>query len=158
MLRNARVWEGPDLLRDRKPWCKCAMVKSRYIGDGHPTFNRNPYNYNGYINPYYWVDDHSLLYGNNGSLEPGTNGILSVSTGGAAYSTNLWRTEGLKAPNWRWMCRICRFLNPYNKRCKIPYPDNPYVYMARFFRGNLGKYSRSHGVSVIQSGQFIINP
>ena len=27
----------------------CAMVKSRYIGDGHPTFNRNPYN--GYINP-----------------------------------------------------------------------------------------------------------
>ena len=50
---------------------KCAMVKSRYIGDGHPTFNRNPYN--GYINPYYWVDDHPLLYGNNGSLDPGTN-------------------------------------------------------------------------------------
>ena len=25
----------------------------------------NPYN--GYINPYYWVDDHPLLYGNNGS-------------------------------------------------------------------------------------------
>ena len=49
---------------------KCAMVKSRYIGDGHPTFNRNPYN--GYINPYYWVDDHPLLYGNNGSLDPGT--------------------------------------------------------------------------------------
>ncbi len=43
------------------------MVKSRYIGDGHPTFNRNPYN--GYINPYYWVDDHPLLYGNNGSLD-----------------------------------------------------------------------------------------
>ena len=48
----------------------CAMVKSRYIGDGHPTFNRNPYS--GYINPYYWVDDHPLLYGNNGSLDPGT--------------------------------------------------------------------------------------
>ena len=46
------------------------MVKSRYIGDGHPTFIRNPYN--GYINPYYWVDDHPLLYGNNGSLDPGT--------------------------------------------------------------------------------------
>ena len=45
------------------------MVKSRYIGDGHPIFNRNPYN--GYINPYYWVDDHPLLYGNNGSLDPG---------------------------------------------------------------------------------------
>ena len=25
----------------------------------------NPYN--GYINPYYWVDDHPLSYGNNGS-------------------------------------------------------------------------------------------
>ena len=49
-----------------------AMVKSRYIGDGHPTFNRNPYN--GYINPYYWVDDHPLLNGNNGSLDPGTFG------------------------------------------------------------------------------------
>ena len=47
------------------------MVKSRYIGDGHPTFNRNPYN--GYINPYYWVDDHPLLYGNNESLDPGTH-------------------------------------------------------------------------------------
>ncbi len=46
------------------------MVKSPYIGDGHPTFNRNPYN--GYINPYYWVDDRPLLYGHNGSLEPGT--------------------------------------------------------------------------------------
>ena len=41
-------------------------VKSRYIGDGHPTFNRNPYN--GYINPY-----HPLLCGNNGSLDPGTS-------------------------------------------------------------------------------------
>ena len=47
------------------------MVKSCCIGDGHPTFNRNPYN--GYINPYYWVDDHPLLYGNNGSLDPGTS-------------------------------------------------------------------------------------
>ena len=35
-----------------------------------PPLNRNPYN--GYINPYYWVDDHPLLYGNNGSLDPGT--------------------------------------------------------------------------------------
>ena len=30
----------------------------------------NPYN--GYINPYYWVDDHPLLYRNNGSLDPST--------------------------------------------------------------------------------------
>ena len=39
------------------------MVKSRYIGDGHPTFNR--------------VDDHPLLYGNNGSLDPGTHGFTN---------------------------------------------------------------------------------
>ena len=34
----------------------------------------NPYN--GYINPYFWVDDHPLLYGNNGSLDPSTFGRL----------------------------------------------------------------------------------
>ena len=51
------------------------MVKSRYIGDGHPTFNRNPYN--GYINPYYWVDDHPLLYGNIGSLDPSTYNVFT---------------------------------------------------------------------------------
>ena len=28
--------------------------------------------YNGYINPYYWVDDHPLLYESNGSLDPST--------------------------------------------------------------------------------------
>ena len=35
----------------------------------------NPYN--GYINPDYWVDDHPLLYGNNGSLDPSTCGFLT---------------------------------------------------------------------------------
>ena len=49
----------------------CHGQKSRFVGDGHHTFNRNPYN--RYINPYYWVDDHPLLYGNNGSLDPGTH-------------------------------------------------------------------------------------
>ena len=36
--------------------------------------------YNGYIiNPYNWVDDHPLLYGNNGSLDPGTKVEFIVS-------------------------------------------------------------------------------
>ncbi len=35
-----------------------------------PPLIGNPYN--GYINPYYWVDDHPLFYGNNGSLDPST--------------------------------------------------------------------------------------
>ena len=39
-----------------------------------PPLIGNPYN--GYINPYYWVDDHPLLYGNNGSLDPGTPEFL----------------------------------------------------------------------------------
>ena len=49
----------------------CHGQKSRFFGDGKiPPLIGNPYN--GYINPYYWVDDHPLLYGNNGSLDPGT--------------------------------------------------------------------------------------
>ena len=42
------------------------LVEGPCIGDGLPTFNDgNPYKlitYNGYINAYYWVDDHPLLY------------------------------------------------------------------------------------------------
>ena len=34
----------------------CQGRSTPYVGDGHLTFNRN--RYNGYINPYYWVDDH----------------------------------------------------------------------------------------------------
>ena len=41
----------------------CHGQKSRFIGDGIPPFNRNPCN--GNMNPYCWVDDHPLLYGNN---------------------------------------------------------------------------------------------
>ena len=40
------------------------------LGMGIQPLVGNPYN--GYINPYYWVDDHPLVYGNNGSLEPST--------------------------------------------------------------------------------------
>ena len=47
-------------VRNPKDPIICAMVKSRYIGDGHPTFNRNPYN--GSINPYYWVDEFIPYY------------------------------------------------------------------------------------------------
>ena len=57
----------------------CHGQKSRFLGDGHPTFNRNPYN--GYINPYYWVDHHPLLYGNNGNLDPGTYYCFNQSIG-----------------------------------------------------------------------------
>ena len=36
----------------------------------------NPYN--GYINPYYCVDDHPQLYGNIGSLDPSTYACILV--------------------------------------------------------------------------------
>ena len=49
------IWERVDQL------LVLGMVIQPLIG--------NPYN--GYINPYYWVDDHPL-YGNNGSLDPST--------------------------------------------------------------------------------------
>ena len=51
------VWQKL-LRRDLWVWLK---------GIGHPTLNRNPYN--GYVNPYYWVDDNPLFYGNNGSSD-----------------------------------------------------------------------------------------
>ena len=42
--------------------------------------------YNGYIKPYYKVDDHPLLYGNNGSLDPSTYGC----NGFRSIGKNLW--------------------------------------------------------------------
>ncbi len=37
----------------------CARVKSRYMGNGHPTFNRESLYW--IYKPYYWVYDHTLL-------------------------------------------------------------------------------------------------
>ena len=57
MVREVAIVFFAYFLEDNRPLQSsththtCAMVKSRYIGDGHPTFKRNPYN--GYINPYY---------------------------------------------------------------------------------------------------------
>ena len=67
------------------PWSKVAilgMVIQPLIG--------NPYN--GNINPYYWVDDHPLLYGNNGSLDPSTydTWILSGSFANIAPHNKDW--------------------------------------------------------------------
>ena len=50
----------------------CARVDQLLIlgmGNLQPLIG-NPYN--GYIKPYYKVDDHPILYGNNGSLDPST--------------------------------------------------------------------------------------
>ena len=68
------------------------MVKSRYIGDGHPTFNRNPYNW--YIKPHYWVYDHPLLDGNNGSLDPSTYEIRQVLIRPGLHAAMMKRYSG----------------------------------------------------------------
>ena len=44
--------------------------KVAILGMVIPPLIGNPYN--GYISPYYWVDDHPLLFGKNGSLDPGS--------------------------------------------------------------------------------------
>ena len=46
-------------------------LNSFVLGLVIPPLIGNPYN--GYINPYYWVNDHPLLYGNDGSLETGSS-------------------------------------------------------------------------------------
>ena len=55
------VWKGVSFV----PGSKLLL-----LGMVIPPLIRNPYH--GYINHYSWVDDHPLLSGNNGSLDPGT--------------------------------------------------------------------------------------
>ena len=55
----------------------------------------------GILNPYYWVDDHPLLYGNNGSLDPGTYNLF------VSHRFDLWPADTISmhsAPN----CAGCR--------------------------------------------------
>ena len=70
--------------------CKALITpgsKLPILGMVIPPFIGNPYN--GYINPYYWVDDHPSLYGNNWSLDPGTHVALPhVLTGFTAPLDN----------------------------------------------------------------------
>ena len=77
--------------RTSKPWCKQSPIDTpRHVCQGQKSQNGgmviphsigNPYI--GYTNPivyywvykpYYWVNDHPLLYGSNGSLDPSTCG------------------------------------------------------------------------------------
>ena len=59
------------------PWSRL----SRFSGDKLIPPLMTESLFHGYINPYYWVDDHPLLYGNNESLDPGhmRNGWKSPS-------------------------------------------------------------------------------
>ena len=75
-IHRIRRFLTTEMLRedDVPKYRKIAMVKVVAffwgMGDLPPLMTESLFH--GYINPYYWVDDHSLLYGNNGSLDPGT--------------------------------------------------------------------------------------
>ena len=53
--------------------CRCPCCFSRYclLGMVIPPLTGNPYN--GYINPYFWVDDHPPITWKHGSLDPSTH-------------------------------------------------------------------------------------
>ena len=53
-----------------------------------PPLIGNPYNW--YIKPYHKVDDHPLLYGNNGSLDPGTHENYFKSTFQMFHLAEYW--------------------------------------------------------------------
>ena len=74
-------WYLPSFTQRKQPWCVHDHTKVKYVphlsvpgsklpilGLVIPPLIGNPYN--GHINPYYWVDDHPLLKGNNGEFRP----------------------------------------------------------------------------------------
>ena len=68
---TCKSW-GPTSLRVWPTiWARVDQLLVLGMGNLQPLIG-NPYN--GYINLYYWVDDHPLLYGNLGSLDPSTYG------------------------------------------------------------------------------------
>ena len=57
----------------------------------------NPYN--GYINPYYWIDDHPLLYGNIGSLDPSTYHPFNESIHKMGPRADRYQWSDMGSPN-----------------------------------------------------------
>ena len=66
------------------------LMNSLYWGLSKSPLTGNPYN--GYINPYYWVDDHPLLHGNNGSLDPSISYVFILTT--SPISPKFLRSQG----------------------------------------------------------------
>ena len=64
-----------------------------------PPLIGNPYN--GYINPCYLVDDHPLLYGNNGSLDPGTLGYIQYHSSSSLDRSANRRNSHRYHPFWK---------------------------------------------------------
>ena len=68
------IREAPAMAAEMFVTCNLdGSINSLVLGDGDLQPLMTGILIHGYINPYYWVDDHPLLYGNNGSLDPSTS-------------------------------------------------------------------------------------
>ena len=124
-----------------------------------PPLIGNPYN--GHINPYCWVDDHPLLYGNNGSLDPSTCsseefelGYLRELPPCNILVTDTWVAEGWLGGRSVIMGIMCpppkeimalNLITPQKsnidtKNChferELPFPNHHFGYPAVSFRGS----------------------
>ena len=76
-----------------------------YIGDGHPTFNRESL-FHGYINPYYWVDEF-IPYGN-----------FNVSWSTRSHRWNNWGDTAW-CPRSAWLMWLSHLLQPCDVPCYV---------------------------------------
>ena len=100
-------------------FCMCHAILGMVI----PPLNRNPYN--GYINPYYWVDfSHPLLYGNKGSWSTRSHTSTSLLPQRVVtffISHRYWRVVRLAQPLWGaclpW--KVCRPSENYQRELPL---------------------------------------
>ena len=79
----------------------CHGQKSRFAGDGHPTLNRNPYNrYYKTLLLGWWPSP--IIYGNNGSLDPGTDDVWRITCIGGFFVCPYIHQEGIRVNNQLW--------------------------------------------------------
>ena len=113
-------------------------------------FLKNPYN--GHINPYYWVDDHPLLYGNNGSLDPSTDHHVPWNE----FTPQNCQSKPLKMDDWKmknlpfgarptWQVRTVTLPKTNSSPLKIGLPKRKFIFQPSIFRGELLVSRRSQG-------------
>ncbi len=76
--------------------CQCRINSLHWGWSSQPLIG-NPYN--GYINLYYWVDDHPLLYRNNGSWSTRSHTSAASPTAELRYRQGC-RLSSVKSKGW----------------------------------------------------------
>ena len=93
----------------------CQGLNSLYWDGKPPTFNKGILISWGPINPYYKVDDHPLLHGNHGSLDPSTYNHLNI----LAQNSYLQRSQ---KPYHDYDCNVVNFccqICATNRHCSL---------------------------------------